>query len=477
MKLAMASRVSAHYPAGLIYMLCLIGFALSPNCGWTQEPSEPIPTRAGNASGDKAELQPTTKVEVQPVARDSEIESRLESILIATEWFDLPDVEVREGVVFLRGSTTSEQHMTWAGDLARRTQDVAAVVNKIEIQRRSLWDLGPAQQEIEDLSRSLVLALPNIVLSLLVLAIAWWVGKLATSVGRKVAARRLTAPLLSEVLSRVLGFLVFLIGLYLVLRISGLTRLAVTVLGGTGLIGLVIGIAFRDITENFLASIFLSIQQPFQTGDLIEINGVLGYVQRLTTRTTILMTLDGNHVQVPNTTVYKSSIQNFTSNPNRRETFTIGIGYADVISEAQELALEILRGHPAVLKNPEPWVLVDSLGTSTVNLKVYFWLNGAEHSWLKARSSAIRLIKRAYQDRGISMPDEAREVVFPRGVPVEISRVRKTMPDQQPLLPPQPLIRGKEIPRLLQVTCQIVGFSRNACSRQPQRSNYQDQQQ
>ncbi len=249
-------------------------------------------------------------------------------------------------------------------------------------------------------------------------------GKLATHASRQVTAGRLTAPLLREVVSRIVGFLIFLLGLYLVLRVSGLTRLAISVLGGTGLIGLIIGIAFRDITENFLASIFLSMQRPFQSGDLIEINGIQGYVQRLTTRTTIVMTLDGNHVQIPNSTVYKSPIRNFTSNPNRRETFTVGIGYDDVIPEAQELALQVLRNHPAILANPEPWVLVDGLGSSTVILKVYFWLNGSEHSWLKTRSSAIRLIKRAFQDRGISMPDEAREVVFPQGVPVQLSRVR-----------------------------------------------------
>jgi len=56
---------------------------------------------------------------------------------------------------------------------------------------------------------------------------------------------------------------------------------------------------------------------------------------------------------------------------------------------------------------------------------VYFWLNGREHSWLKVRSSVIRLVKLAYQEHGISMPDEAREIVFPHGVPV-------TMLDRKP---------------------------------------------
>jgi small-conductance mechanosensitive channel len=192
------------------------------------------------------------------------------------------------------------------------------------------------------------------------------------------------------------GGLVFLLGLYIVLRIAGLTRLALTVIGGTGLVGLVIGIAFRDITENFLASIFLSIHRPFEGGDLVQIDSILGYVQRLTVRTTVLMTLDGNHVQIPNATVYKSTIRNYTSNHNRRDDFIIGIGYDVPIAEAQPLAMQVLRDHPAVLNDPESWVLVNDLGTATVNLKVYFWLDGSQHSWLKVRSSVIRLIKRAY---------------------------------------------------------------------------------
>ncbi len=226
-------------------------------------------------------------------------------------------------------------------------------------------------------------------------------------------------------IARGAGALVFLFGTYIVLRISGLTQLALTVVGGTGLIGLAVGIAFRDITENFLASVFLSMQRPFETGDLVEVAGVAGYVQQLNVRTTILMTLDGNLVQVPNAVVYKSNLRNFTTNCNRREDFVVGIGYDDSVNDAQEIARKVLADHPAVLHDPEPWVLADSMGRSTINLRVYFWLDGREHSNLKVRSSVIRLVKLAFQKHGISMPDEAREVVFPRGVPV-------TMLDRKP---------------------------------------------
>lgn len=199
--------------------------------------------------------------------------------------------------------------------------------------------------------------------------------------------------------------MVFSLGWYLVLRISGLSRLAVAVVGGTGLVGLVLGIAFRDITENFIASLLLSIQNPFREGDLVEIDGTSGFVEQLTSRATVLTTPDGIQVQIPNATVFKSTIRNLTSNPIWRDSFVVGIGHDDSIQVAQEAAQKVLTQHPAVLGEPEPWVLVDGLGASTINLRLYYRLDINTHSPIKARSSLIRLVKNAFAEAGITIPD------------------------------------------------------------------------
>jgi small conductance mechanosensitive channel len=385
------------------------------------------------------ELSPApAKVDVNPVARDEEIRERLQSVLDATDWFTDPQVRVEEGVVFLNGRVESDELKKWAGDLARSTQDVVAVANRMEVPEPSVWDFRPAWRGLLVLWRDFIRSLPFFAFGLFILALSVGAGKLATRGARAFFRRRIRARLLLNVIARAMGVLVFLFGVYIVLRVSGLTQLALTVVGGTGLIGLAIGIAFRDITENFLASIFLSMQRPFETGDLVEVTGVTGYVQQLNVRTTILMTLDGNLVQIPNASVYKSNLRNFTTNANRREDFVVGIGYDDSINDAQEVARKVLADHPAVLNDPEPSVLADSLGTSTVNLRVYFWLNGREYSWLKVRSSVIRLVKLAFQQHGISMPDEAREVVFPQGLPV-------TMLDGKPEKP-HDVGTGKRLP-------------------------------
>ncbi len=372
--------------------------------------------RAATEAADVSLAQ--TKVDVNPVARDEEIRRRLQNVLEATDWFTTPLVRVQSGVVFLEGRAATEQGRGWAGDLARKTQDVVAVVNRITVPTPSKWDFRPASRGLAVLWREMIGALPSIGFGIIILALSLVAAIMAARGTRRVLHERVRAKLLRTVAARATGALVLLVGVYVILRVMGLTQLALTIVGGTGLIGLAVGIAFREITENFLASIFLSIQRPFEPADLIEVAGVTGYVQQLTMRTTVLMNLDGNFVQIPNASVYKSNLRNYSTNRNRREVFDIGIGYDDVIADAQQLARRVLDEHPAVLEDPEPSVLVESLGQSTVNLRVYFWLDGKTNSWLKVRSSVIRLVKREFQQHGISMPDAAREIIFPQGIPL-----------------------------------------------------------
>jgi small-conductance mechanosensitive channel len=409
------------------FLCCAVLSFTSAAAQQTDGGDTPVPAKAPDGIPE-----PPGRVEVQPVAKDGEIRQRIANILETTSWFGEPNVTVEEGIVFLKGTTESDESKQWAGDLAKNTEGVVAVVNQIEVAPTTVWDFDPTFQVLDDLARGFVRLLPLIVVAVLVIAISSIFARLAVYLLRRRLLARSRSPLLREVTARAGGMLVMLAGLYLVLRIAGLTQLALTVVGGTGLIGLVLGIAFRDITENFLASLFLSFQQPFRENDLVEVASVTGYVQRLTSRTTVLMTLDGNQLQIPNSTVFKSTIRNFTSNPNRRDDFIVGIGYDDSIPFAQEVALNVLAEHPAVLNEPEPLVLVETLGPSTVNLRVYFWLDGGRHSWMKVKSSVIRLVKRAFQDSGISLPDEAREVTFPRGVPVRMIEGERAVEPAEP---------------------------------------------
>ena len=385
-------------------------------------PAEPAKATPAEAVPPGA-AAPQTPITVNPV-EDREIQARLEGIFRGiqeqTDWFEAVEVRVENGVVYLTGRATGAEHQQWATALAQKTEDVVAVVNRMELAEGSVWDLSPAGSELRELWRQTVQIVPLVGVGVVILFLAWLAAKGAARLSGAVLERRMQNHILRGVITKAIAIPVFLLGLYIVLRVAGLTRLAVTVLGGTGLIGLVIGIAFRDIAENFLASLLISQQNPFRPGDLIEINGHTGYVQKVTTRGTVLMAFDGTYIQIPNATVYKSTIINYTANPSMRLSFTIGIGYDDPIPHAQEVALRVLREHPVVLGDPEPMIIAERLGPAAVELGVYFWIDSTTHSFLRVKSSVMRLVKRAFQDAGISLPDEAREMIFPRGVPVHI---------------------------------------------------------
>lgn len=363
---------------------------------------------------------PSQAVAVAPVARDDQIAKRILEILQATGWYMSAKVSVDDGVVFIDGVTQTDERRTWARDLAQKTQDVVAVVNRISVKKQVEWSFAPALQQIVAMGRAVLEALPLIVLAIIVLPLAWICASLIARLARHVLRRSTPSPFLRDILARAISLPIFLFGLYVVLEAAGLTRLAVSLVGGAGVIGIVIGFAFRDIAENFLASLLLSIRRPFRPGDYVLVADSTGYVQSMNTRSTLLLTPEGNHVQVPNATIFKNVITNFSTAPARREVFTVGIGYDAQIAEAQDIIIDVLTSHEAVIDEPDPLVLVDELGGSTVNLKVYYWFNGQQYSQVKVKSALLRLIKKALMEADISMPDEAREIIFPDGVPVRM---------------------------------------------------------
>jgi small conductance mechanosensitive channel len=394
-----------------------------------------------STTGAAGETSAPAEVAVQPTAQDQQIRQRLADILRAAGWFQSQSVIVREGIVFLEGVTDSEPHRKWAGDLARNTQDVVAVVNNIQVQPEFKLTLTPAFAELEKLGENTIAALPLIVLALLLLPVFWLLSRYTRRLVRWIFRNKVSSPLILNVIGMLAGLPVLLLGFYIVLQIAGLTSLAVSILGGAGVIGIVLGFAFRDIVENFLSGILLSIRQPFLRGNFINVAGYEGVVDSLNSRSTVLISLEGNHIIIPNAAVFKNVITNFSTARFRRETLDVGIGYDDSVAQTQEVINGVLAEHEAVRNDPPPMVLVHSLGAATVNIRVYFWFDGHDISAVKLKSALYRLIKRALTVSGISMPDEAREVVFPQGVPIHQiapAGARETVPAAAVTEEPEP---------------------------------------
>ncbi|MBQ4833844.1 mechanosensitive ion channel family protein [Pseudoalteromonas sp. MMG010] len=272
------------------------------------------------------------------------------------------------------------------------------------------WDFLHLQ--IMQLLQTTVQILPSLLLAFFVLATSYFIAAPLSRLLIKPILYMSDSKLLHLVIRRGISILILLLGMYLFLRLAGLTEFAVAVMSGTGLIGLILGFAFRDIAENFIASLLLSVQRPFKIDDVIEVDNRLGIVKKVTARATTLVDYDGNHIQIPNATVYKNTIKNLTANPKMRAKVNIGIGYDNDIRNAQTLALAIANQQNAVLTDPPAQVLIDNLGSSTLNLTLYFWVNSNQHSPLKVASQLMRSLVNEFTNHSISMPDDARERIL-----------------------------------------------------------------
>lgn len=259
---------------------------------------------------------------------------------------------------------------------------------------------------------------PSLLLGLLIFIIFFFLAKPLSYLILRPIGYLSSSVLVHNVARRGVSIFIMLLGLYIFLSFAGLTQAALAVVSGTGFLGIIIGFAFRDIAENFISSLLLSIQRPFRLGDVIEVQGLKGVVNKMTARGTTLVDFDGNHLQIPNATIYKNVIKNFSANPWIRGSFAIGVGYDSSIQLARDTILKMIAQESAVLKEPDAQVLVDSLGSSTINLVVSFWIDGHKYELIKVASVLMRKSVRSLESVGVSMPDDAREVIFPQGIPI-----------------------------------------------------------
>jgi NAD(P)-dependent dehydrogenase (short-subunit alcohol dehydrogenase family) len=306
----------------LAWLLCapVSGQTLPPRAAPDQTPTE-SPERAATQEGDVSTGEGRVAIDDDPA--DEKIQKRLDEILTATERFTDLTIEVRDGVVFLAGQTDREEMRTLAAELSKRTEGVAAVVNNIELRQDPAWSLEPARAELARLMKELIRALPLLLIAIVLLAVFYLAARLAGRLVGRLVSGATDSLILSNVVRKAAILLVMIFGVYLALRVTGLSRIALAIVSGTGLMGLVLGFAFRDIAENFLASILLSIQRPFRIGDVIEVDGHTGVVRKVTSRGTLLIDFDGNHIQIANSSVYKNTIKNLTANPKMRLNFTV----------------------------------------------------------------------------------------------------------------------------------------------------------
>ncbi len=340
----------------------------------------------------------------ETVADDKRIAGAVAARLSRNPALDEVRVEAAAGVVQLSGEVISEEARTRAGTLAAAVDGVIEVDNQLQLSLEVSSRLSDAWSQVKLKLLRLLAATPLLVIAIAIVVLASWLGKW---IGGRLHQLKLGSrnPYLQGLLRQAVRASVFVAGVLIALDVLGATALVGAVLGSAGVMGIVIGFAFRDLAENQLAGVMLSLRRPFEPGDLIALESYEGIVVTLNSRATILMTRDGNHVRLPNAMVFKSAMLNYTRNPKRRLQFQLGVGNNEDLSEAQRISADTLAAMRAVLTDPPPHALILEAGDSSVIMEFYAWVDQRQTDFNKARSEAIRLVKAALEDAGMDLPE------------------------------------------------------------------------
>ncbi|MBE0584628.1 MAG: mechanosensitive ion channel [Desulfofustis sp.] len=172
--------------------------------------------------------------------------------------------------------------------------------------------------------------------------------------------------------------------------------------------GLAVGLALQGSLSNFAAGILMIIFKPFKVGDYIEGAGVGGTVEAIEIFTTQLVSPANQVIIVPNAKIAGDNIVNYTSKGTRRLELVFGIGYADDIDAARQAIMERVKQDRRIFADPEPQVLVSQLADSSVNLTLRAWAT-TDDFW-NVHFELIEKVKKAFDDRGISIPFPQRDV-------------------------------------------------------------------
>jgi small conductance mechanosensitive channel len=335
---------------------------------------------------------------------DAAITQRLRRIFSELGALSAVEVRVAEGVVTLNGALADPADLVRAEQIAGRVDGVVAVRNDIEASVDVGERVSPFLLRLSASLRSILNSAPLLLIGGLVLALfvalGWWIASFDRF------WRRLTPnPFVGELLAQAVRVGSVLTGLLVALNLVGATALMGTLLGGAGVIGLAIGFAVRDTLENYISSIMLSLRQPFRANDHVVIDTQEGKVVRLTSRATVLMTLDGNHLRIPNAIVFKAVILNYTRNPERRLEFELGVDAEDDPEAAINTGVAALAALKFILDDPGPSGLIVTVGDSNIVLKFMAWINQGDADFLKARSRSIRATKMAVEAAGFTLPE------------------------------------------------------------------------
>ena len=246
-----------------------------------------------------------------------------------------------------------------------------------------------------------------------ILAISFTITSLISFLldGKEVRFSFLSLPKgIPSAISMVIRYFILAVGFVLAISSLGIELSKFNLLAGA--LGLGIGFGLQTIVSNFISGIILVFERPILPGDVVEVNNLLGTVNKIGVRASRINTFDGSEVVVPNNSLISNDLINWTlSNNTRRLEILVGTSYDADPNIVIEALTEVANSNPLVLQNPSPLALFIEFGESSLNFRLLIWIN--IQNVLAARSEVSVAIYNKFKELGIQIPFPQRVVHFP----------------------------------------------------------------
>jgi small-conductance mechanosensitive channel len=260
-------------------------------------------------------------------------------------------------------------------------------------------------ESLKDEWFNLVRLAPKILVALLMFLLILMVGRLISKTISLILSRHNFKPMHTNFFRGLTVWIFAALGLIMALNILGLKALAASLVAGGGITAVVLGFAFREIGENFLAGFFLAFSRPFEVGNFIQSGEFQGVVKSIELRSTHIRTADGRDIFIPSSQIFNNPLVNFTKDGLRRLSFTVGIDYGDDVGRALQLLLKTAGSIMGILDNPAPMTNISNLDANFVVLEVHYWIDTFQEKidFVKTRNDLINKSRTVLLENGFTL--------------------------------------------------------------------------
>ncbi|PAU94810.1 hypothetical protein CK503_04880 [Aliifodinibius salipaludis] len=250
--------------------------------------------------------------------------------------------------------------------------------------------------------------LPRLTIALVVVGVIYLVGLGVASGIVKILKRSSMQEAYHHYFKTLIKGITIFICIIVFLNMVGYSVLSASLLAGGGLTAVMLGFAFKDIGENFLAGFLMAFSRPFNTNDLIETGGITGRVKSIHLRHTHIRTSEGCDVFVPSAQLFTKPLSNYTLDGLRRGGLTVGIDYADDVDKALNILREVVQKTSGVLQSPGTSASIKNFTDNYVELQAFFWINtkDQEKGLAKIRTSTMNNCRVQLIEEGFTLSSE-----------------------------------------------------------------------